>query len=138
MRVTMSTVIRAPRDRVFAIYANYRDWPKIFPTIKGVRLVRDDGDVKLLEIDHREGLVPNTLRLRPPDVIAVDEIKRRYTGTFTNTFEVAPGGTRYTVAADTHLKGGYKLATPLVAGYVRHQLVTLVLDPIKQCAEGRS
>jgi hypothetical protein len=121
MRLSVSTHIHAPRDRVFALYANYANWPTIFPTIKGVRLVRDEGDGKLLEIDHVEGRVPNVLRLRPPDTIEVDEVKRRYTATFRNTFETVPDGTRYTLAGDIH-----------------RQMTTLVLEPIKHVAESHT
>jgi Polyketide cyclase / dehydrase and lipid transport len=136
MHVSESTLIRAPRERVFAIYANYVNWPRLFPiTIKAVHLAHDEGDAKLLEIDHVEGRVTNILRLRPPDTIEVDEDKRRYTGTFLNTFEAVPDGTRYTVAADIHLKGWYKLAAPFVGGYVRRQLMRLVLEPMRQSAE---
>lgn len=136
MHVSASTLIRAPRDQVFAIYADYVNWPELFPiTIKAVRLVREEGGTKLLEIDHVEGLVQNTLRLRPPDTIEVDEDKRKYTATFVNTFEAVSDGTRYTVVGDIHLKGWYKLAAPFVGGYVRRQMVRFVLEPMRQRAE---
>jgi hypothetical protein len=135
MHISVSTQIHAPRDQVFAIYANYSNWPKIFPTIKGVRLVREQDNGKLLEIDHLEGLVPNLLRLRPPDTIEVDEVKRRYTATFLNTFETTPDGTRYTVTGDIHLRRWYKLAAPFVGGYIRRQIANFVLAPIKHAAE---
>ena len=28
-----------PRERVAGLYADYRNWPRLFPTIKGVRLI---------------------------------------------------------------------------------------------------
>lgn len=136
MHVSVSTHICAPRDRVFAIYANYLNWPTIFPTIKAVHLVRDEGDAKLLEIDHVEGRVTNILRLRWPNAIEVDEVKRKYVGTFLNTFEIVPDGTRFSIDADIHLKGWYKLATPFVAEYSRRQLARLVLEPIRSSSEG--
>ena len=136
MRVSASMCICAPRDRVFALYADYVNWNRLFSlTIKGVRLVRDEGNTKELEIDHVDGLVPNMMRLRPPDTIEVDEVKRRYIATFLNTFEAVPDGTRFTVAADVRLKGWYTLATPFVRGYVHRQIVRFVLEPMKQNAE---
>ena len=46
------------------LYADY--WPRLFPTIKGVRLIGREGSKQVLEIDHLEGKVVNELVVRHP------------------------------------------------------------------------
>jgi hypothetical protein len=60
LRVTTSIVIDAPRDLVSEIYADYIAWPRLFPTISGVRLLRRDGEKLVLEVDHVEGKLPTS------------------------------------------------------------------------------
>ncbi len=132
-----SVVIHAPQPKVLATYRDYRSWPQIFPTIKAVRLARERPGQRVLEIEHREGHVVNVLTDVAPDEIELKEWKRRYNATFRNRFQVIPDGTRFTLRADIALKGVYGLLAPFVRGYIRHQMVTLVLEPLRRAAEGR-
>jgi hypothetical protein len=137
LHVETSTMIQAPRTRVVEIYQDYRNWPNLFPTIKGVRLVREEPGKKVLEIDHREGRVINILTLVSQEEVELEEFKKKYDGKFVNRFESVPGGTRFTVAADISLKGCYKLLAPFLGGYIRKQITAFVLDPVKKSAEGQ-
>jgi hypothetical protein len=67
MHVEASTMVKAPKKTVSEIYADYRNWPRLFPTIRGVRLLRHDGSKLVLEIDHTEGKVINELMVRSSD-----------------------------------------------------------------------
>ena len=136
LHVETSTMIQAPRTRVVDIYQDYSNWPNLFPTIKGVRLVREEPGRKVLEIDHREGRVINILTLVSQEEVELEEFKRKYDGKFVNRFEAVPGGTRFTVAADISLKGGYKVLAPFLGWYIRKQITAFVLDPVKKSAEG--
>jgi hypothetical protein len=62
-------MVDAPRETVLDVYADYRGWPGLFPTISGVRLLRREGAKLVLEVDHVEGKVLNELVVRPPDAI---------------------------------------------------------------------
>ena len=137
LHVETSTTIQAPKTRVVEIYNDYRNWPNLFPTIKAVRLVREEPGRKILEIDHKEGRVINILTLVSPEEMQLEEFKKKYDGKFTNRFEAVSGGTRFTVVADISLKGFYKLLAPFLDGYIRKQITIFVLDPVKKAAEGQ-
>ena len=137
LHMETAIVIHAPQPQVLAIYRDYRNWPRIFPTIKRVRLTREQPGQQVLEIDHREGRVVNILTDVAPGEIELKEWKRRYDATFLNRFQAIPDGTRFTLRADIALKGVYRLLAPFVRWYVRHQMVTLVLEPMRMAAEGR-
>ena len=135
LHVEVSTTVKAPRQTVLDIYADYASWPRLFPTISGVRLVRREGAKLVLEVDHVEGKVVNELLVRPPDTLELWEEKRRYDARFSNRFENVPGGTRFTVRGDIYLKGWARLLQPLLRGYVRRQIERLQLRPVKAKAE---
>jgi hypothetical protein len=131
-----SIIIRAPWMRVAQLYRDYRGWPRLFPaTIRGVRLVRAEGDRTELEIDHRDGKVPNVLTEMSPQRVDLWETKRRYEGSFVNHFQAVPEGTRYSVTADIKLKGPAKLLAPLLGGHIRRQMIRYVLAPMRVAAE---
>ncbi len=135
-RAEASIVVRAPPECVFRLYRDYRNWPRLFPaTIRGVRLVREDGARVELEVDHREGKVPNVMTVVAADRVDLWEAKRRYEATFVNRFEPAREGTRYSVSADVRLKGAARLLGALVAGTVRRRIVRYVLEPMRVAAE---
>ena len=135
LHVEVSTTVKAPRQTVLDIYADYASWPRLFPTISGVRLVRREGAKLVLEVDHVEGKVVNELLVRPPDTLELWEEKRRYDARFSNRFENVPGGTRFTVRGDIYLKGWARLLQPLLRSYVRRQIERLQLRPVKAKAE---
>jgi Polyketide cyclase / dehydrase and lipid transport len=138
LHVEASTTIKASQTRVVEIYQDYRNWPNLFPTIKAVRLVREEPHKKVLEIDHSEGRVINILTIVSPQEVVLEEFKKKYDGKFVNRFEVVPDGTRFTVAADISLKGFYKLLAPFLDDYIRRQITVFVLNPVKKSAEAQS
>jgi hypothetical protein len=138
LQVEVSTMVQAPRQTVLDVYADYQDWPRLFPTISGVRLLRREGLKLVLEVDHVEGKVVNELTVRPPAALDLWEEKRRYDARFRNRFETVPGGTRFTARGDIYLKGWARLLRPFLQGYVRRQMQRLQLQPVKAEAEARA
>jgi uncharacterized membrane protein len=139
MRVDASITIDAPKDIVAAIYADYRNWPRVFPLVRGVRLIRRDGERLVLEVDHaREGAVRNEMVIDGAGAIDLWESKRRYDARFLNRFAPTPGGTRFTIHADIRLKGAARLLRPVLASYVRRQMERWTLEPVKVAAEARA
>ena len=138
LQVEVSTMITAPRQTVLDVYADYPSWPRLFPTISAVRLLGREGPKLVLEVDHVEGKVINELVIRPPDRLDLWEEKRRYDARFRNRFESVPGGTRFTVRGEVHLKGWARLLQPFLRGYVRRQMQRLQLQPVKAEAEARA
>jgi Polyketide cyclase / dehydrase and lipid transport len=135
LHVEVATTVKAPRQTVLDVYADYRSWPRVFPTINAVRLLGRQGPKLVLEVDHAEGKVINELLVRSPDQLDLWEQKRRYNARFSNRFEGLPDGTRFTVRGDIRLKGWARLAQPFLRGHVRRQMRRLQLRPIKAEAE---
>jgi hypothetical protein len=131
-------MIKAPRQTVLGVYADYQGWPRLFPTISAVRLLGREGPKLVLEVDHVEGKVINELLVRPPDAIDLWEEKRRYDARFSNRFENVPDGTRFRVRGEIHLKGWARLLQPFLQGHVRRQMQRLQLQPVKAEAEARA
>ena len=138
MTVVASTTVSAPPATVCDVYAEYRSWPRLFPTINGVRLLRREGAALVLEVDHLEGTVINELLVRPPDEISLREVHRRFDALFLNRFQAIPGGTRFTVTGEIHLNGVARLLQPFLPGYVRKRMERLQLQPVKAEAEARA
>lgn len=136
LRVEVSTVIRAPCAKVARLYRDYERWPRLFRgTIRGVRLVHREHGRTEIEIDHREGMVPNVMTEVSPNRVDLRESKRHYEACFVNRFDPVPEGTRYTVAAEIRARGMARLLEPLLAGYARRQIVRSVLEPLRCAAE---
>ena len=138
MTVVASTVVSAPPATVCDVYAEYRNWPRLFPTIRGVRLLRREGAALVLQVDHLEGMVINELLVRPPDEISLREVHSRFDALFNNHFQAIPGGTRFTVTGEIHLSGAARLLQPFLPGYVRRRMERLQLQPVKAEAEARA
>ena len=138
LHVVASTLVSAPKATVSEVYGDYPNWPRLFPTINGVRLLRREGAKLVLEIDHAEGRVVNELLVRSADEISLWEVHRRFDALFVNRFETIPGGTRFTVSGEFHLKGFAKLLKPFLRGYVRNKMERLQLQPVKAEAEARA
>jgi hypothetical protein len=138
-RVEAAILIRAPWTRVAALYRDWQGWPRLFSaTIRGVRLVRSAPGRTELEIDHREGVVPNVLTEVAPDRVDLWESKRRYQATFVNRFEPVGNDTRYVLVAEVRLQGPAGLAAllgPILRWYIRHQMRHYVLEPMRRAAE---
>ena len=138
MTVVASTTVSAPPATVCDVYAEYRNWPRLFPTINGVRLLRREGAALVLEVDHLEGMVVHELLVRPPDEISLREVHRRFDALFLNRFQAIPGGTRFTVTGEIHLNGVARLLQPFLPGYVRKRMERLQLQSVKAEAEARA
>ena len=138
LRVEVSTTVEAPRETVLGVYADYAGWPRLFPTIGGVRLLGRQGPKLVLQVDHIEGKVLNELVVRPPDRLDLWEEKRRYDACFRNRFDPVPGGTRFTARGELHLKGWARLLRPFLGGFARRQMRRLQLQPVKAEAEARA
>jgi Polyketide cyclase / dehydrase and lipid transport len=138
LHLEASTTVKAPRQTVLEVYADYASWPRLFPTISGVHPLRREGAKLVLEVDHVEGKVINELVVRPPDMLELWEEKRRYDARFINRFEPVPAGTRFTVDGDIYLKGWARLLQPVLRGYVRRQIRRLQLQPVRAEAEARA
>jgi Polyketide cyclase / dehydrase and lipid transport len=135
IHVVVSTTIRASPVQVIAIYRDYQHWSRLFPTIRGVRLLEQNADTMTLEVDHREGRVVNLMTVVSPEEIRLEEFKRFYDAIFLNRFEADATGTRYIVIGDIRLKGAARLLAPFLGEYVRQQMRRFVLEPVKQQAE---
>jgi hypothetical protein len=131
-------LVKAPPEIVSAVYAEYASWPRLFPTIRGVRLVRRTGAQFLLEVDHVEGKVINELFVRSPGEIDLRETKRHYDAWFRNCFEALLEGTRFTVRGDISLKGAARILRPFLGGYARRMIERLQVRPVKAEAERRA
>ncbi|HEY6748569.1 MAG TPA: SRPBCC family protein [Mycobacteriales bacterium] len=138
MYVTTAVEVEASPETVFAVYADHRLWPWLFPTIRSVRLVRREGRTVVLEIDHEEGRVLNRMTLFPPDELLLWEEKRRYDALFVNRFSAIPGGTLFTVTGFIWLTGPARWLRPFLGGVVRRRMRRLQLQPVKAAAEERS
>ena len=138
MRIEASTFVAAPPATVLAVYADYRRWPQLFPTIKAVHVVSQGGPRVVLAIDHLEGTVSNEIEVRPPDTFKLWEVKRHYDARFSNRFEPVAGGSLFTVHAAIRLKGWARLLQPFLRPYVRRQIQRLQLLPVRLEAESRA
>ena len=137
IHAVVSREINAPPGRLAALYADYEGWPQLFPaTIRGVRLIADDGHCKTIEVNHvTEGRVINIMIVVSPHEIQLEEFKRRFDARFTNRFEAVGQGTRYTIVADVQLKGAARVLGPLVAPIARARLNRFVLEPVRAAVE---
>jgi hypothetical protein len=138
IHTVVSKEINAPPERVAALYVAYEGWPQLFPaTIRGVRLLADGGQRKTIEVDHAtEGKVINIMIAVSPREIQLEEFKQRFDARFTNRFEAAGQGTRYSIVADVQLKGAARVLGPLVTPIVRARLNRFVLEPMRAALEG--
>lgn len=138
MKVKTSLVVDAPPGRAYDIYADYSGWPRVFPTISAVRLLKRTGTTVVLEVDHRSaGKVRNEPRLQPKSQLELLENKRRYDARFVNRFEPLPEGSRIAVVGDIRLKGLARLLAPFLGWYARRLIQRFTLQPIKIAAEAR-
>lgn len=138
MRIDVSVVVKAPQAIVMDVYADYTSWPRLIPTIKGVRLLRREGNRLVLAIDHVEGAVINELVIRRPDEIDLWETKRHYDALFRNRFEPFADGTRFTTRAEITLHTSVRLLQPFLYDYARRRIERFQVEPVKVEAEARA
>jgi hypothetical protein len=143
IEVRAAIEIRAPRERVRAVYLDVAHWWRTFPrTIESARVVGETDGVQEILVNHKaEGLVPNRLTVTDGYRVWLEERKRRYDAVFLNEFEAIEDGaaTRYVVTADINLKGIYRALRLILSGYVRRralrQITEYVLEPLRAAAE---
>jgi aromatase len=58
MRSVTSITIQAPASRIYAFAHATERWPEFLPHYRFVRVLRDDGDQRLLEMAARRGFIP--------------------------------------------------------------------------------
>src|SRR5262245_52923024 len=135
----VSEHVNAPADCVKGLYSNPDNWARLFPaTIRGASVVRREGDMTVVEVDHVEGKVVNILRDISSTRIDLVEFKRRYDATFVNEFIPEGEGMRYRLTASVRLKWPYRLAAPFVKPLVLARMRRYVVEPLKAAAESES
>jgi len=136
VHATVAGIIRAPRERVVGLYTDFRGWPRVFGrTIRGVRLLDEQGAKRIIEVDHVEGRVLNMMSIAAPNEIELEEWKRLYDARFTNRFESVPEGTRYSLVGEIRLKGAIAALAPIAKPIIRARMRRFVLEPLKEMAE---
>ncbi len=58
MHTEIAVHIRGSLDSVFAYAARVEDWPRLLPHYRGVRVVEDRGNARIVEMRARRGAVP--------------------------------------------------------------------------------
>ena len=138
MLAEVAAVVRAPKETAWGVYAAYENWPGLFPTISGVRLISREGPKLAVEVGHAEGTVVNELILRCPDEIDLWEVKRHYDACFRNRFVTIPDGTLFVVIGEVWLNGWARLLRPFLPGYMRAQMRRWQLRPVQAAAEAQA
>lgn len=134
--IRVDATLKAPLAVVKDAYADYSRWPRVFPTITGVRLLERRGSTAVLEIDHLEGPVINELTVDKHRIYLWEE-KRHYDALFDNEFQSVPEGTKVTVRAHIQLKGAARLLSPLLPAIARRQIRHWQLEPLSRAARTR-
>ena len=136
MHIEASAIVRAPQERVCAVFTDVTNWPRVFPAIAGVRTIRDDPPRVEVLLEHREGLVPNELIIAAPDLVLLEERKKHYRATFVNRFRALPDGTTsYEVRGWVTLFGWRRLLQIAARPLARRRLSALTVQPVKAAAE---
>ncbi len=109
MHVEASQVVRAPRERVYAAYADFESWPKWSKRLKRVRIVEANGNTVSLETEAERGgrtRVSSTRLTLSEGFKSETESETKLTMTKrTVKFEDVPEGTKVTAVLDVHVKG---------------------------------
>lgn len=58
MEMTTRLLMRAERDTIFRLAAAVEDWPRILPHYRWVRLLRDEGQHRVVEMAARRDWIP--------------------------------------------------------------------------------
>lgn len=137
VRTAAALTIRAPRDRVMKLALDYQYWAQLFPsTVRGARLLREESDRIVLDIDHRtDGHVLNVIRRVSPYEIALDQRGPQFSAALVNRFEREGEDTRLVVIANVRLKMPYAVLAPFLGAYVRWRIYRFVLEPMRAALE---
>lgn len=89
MEMTTAIQMRADRDTIFALAAAVEDWPRILPHYRRVRVLRDDGRRRLVEMAaSRDGIPVRWRALQDIDLVR-RRITFRHVGGVTKGMDVA-------------------------------------------------
>jgi len=136
IHAVVSEHVNASAERVRLLYEKPENWPRLFPlTIRAARVVRREGDTTVVEVDHVEGIVINTLRAVSATRIDLAEFKQRYEATFANEFIGEGDGMRYRLTASVRPKWPYWLAAAFLKPLVLARMRRYVVEPLKAAAE---
>lgn len=109
MHVEVSTVVRAPREKVYAAYTDFEAWPKWSRQTATVRVVSREGGVVSIESQTASGGRPRVtvakLTLSPPEWVETGGETRFLRTRRTVRFEDVPDGTKVTAVLDVRVKG---------------------------------
>ena len=116
MRVEVTQIVRAPREKVYAAYTDFESMPNWSKGVTAVRVVRmGEGGVRL-ETETLSGGVTrkSTAELTLSPASVESERETRFTRTRRSvTFEDVPEGTKVTAVVDVRVKGLWSvLLTP--------------------------
>lgn len=137
VRVEHSALIRAPRERVWAILTDYEGYPRTFPGITSVRNVHREGDRTSFELDQADfGTITVKDLVVTPQKIEREIATRRLHGQVLFSLQEAPEGTKFRIAFDVMPKGFLRLLAPLMKGRVRRVAEQNVTN-LKKAAEVR-
>lgn len=135
--VERSDIIHAPRDEVFALNADFKNWVGAFPGASSVRLVHEHYEERVFEVldivkNEKYTIVQ---RMREPEKIVREIKKRTLTGKATYTLTATADGTRVTFTMSASLKGYRRLLSPFMKGQLSKNLIAHFLEPIKLVTE---
>lgn len=109
VRVQVSHLVRAPREKTFAAYVDVESIPRWSASTGGVRVIsRGESSIKFeVETQTRKGprMVEGELKLSPPGKVTIENETSRSVTKGTVTFEEAAGGTLVTSSIEVEVKG---------------------------------
>ncbi|MGA8856564.1 MAG: SRPBCC family protein [Candidatus Bathyarchaeia archaeon] len=138
VQVEISEIIHAPKERVYAINANFSNWPKIYPWVKSVRLISEQGNERILEAvvtnKGKEQVVHLTQSLSPNRIEETQRRKRATAIKINYAYETVPEGTRLLITASLEPRANtilYRSATFLL----RRRLVNMLIRYVRSSLE---
>lgn len=139
-KINFEKIVKADRNKVFEIAANFKDFqktlPKYFPSIR-VRSVRDNVAVveEHLRLSGRELVMMTKHVTKYPELHEVFVIGGDAKGShIIERYETIPGGTKIIVDADLKLKGPLKLVGFFGKNKIRNGLYK-IMDEFAKIAE---
>ncbi len=139
-KINFVKIIKADRDKVFGISANFKDFqktlPQYFPSIR----VRSERDCVAVVEEHlmlagKELVMMTKHETKPPELHEVFVIGGDAKGShIIEKYEIVPEGTKITVDADFKLQGKLKLAGFFGKGKIKKGFAK-IMDELAKIAE---
>jgi ribosome-associated toxin RatA of RatAB toxin-antitoxin module len=123
MHTENSTLIRADLDTIYRLAATIEDWPTILPHYRWVRVLRDDGDRRLVEMAARRDAFPVWWQAEQRREPTIPRITFRHVRGVTAgmavewRFEPTGDGVRVSILHDLDLRW------PLIGGLVGERVI---------------